>query len=65
MSEDEQIQKPAELPISFKFANPLNVYELEWKITLSRYDFPWDEIKFSTFSAKECYKMYTSLVQDA
>ena len=53
-----------EIPEFYKFSNPLNVYELEWKVTLSRYDFPWREISFEPFSAKECYKMYTSIVTD-
>lgn len=43
----------------------MNIQELEWTVTLSRLDFPWHEIEFEPFSAKECYKMYTSLVTDA
>ena len=43
----------------------MNIQELEWTVTLSRFDFPWHEIEFEPFSAKECYKMYTSLVSDA
>ena len=42
----------------------MTVYELEWTVTLSRYDFPWHEICFSSFTAKECYKQYTSQVKD-
>ena len=34
------------IPHFYKFSNPINVYELEWKVTLSRYDFPWREISF-------------------
>ena len=48
-----------QIPIYYKFAAPMTVYELEWTVTLSRYDFPWHEICFGQFSAKECYKMYT------
>jgi hypothetical protein len=33
-------------------------------VTLSRYDFPWQEIAFEPFTAKECYKMFQSLVTD-
>lgn len=43
----------------------MNVYELEWNITLSRYDFPWHEISFEQFSAIDCYKMYNSCVKSA
>ncbi len=49
----------------FESASPMTIKELEWKVTLSRYDFPWQEIAFAQFSSKECYKMYTSLVTDA
>ena len=46
----------------FKHANPLTVSELEWTVTLSRYDFPWNEVSFEPFSARECYKMYRAVV---
>ena len=61
---DEELPELKEIPSFYKFSNPLNNLELEWKVTLSRYDFPWQEICFEPFSAKECYKMYTSLVTD-
>jgi hypothetical protein len=61
---DEELPELKEIPAFYKYANPLNALELEWKVTLSRYDFPWQEICFEPFSAKECYKMYTSLVTD-
>jgi hypothetical protein len=61
---DEDLPELKEIPSYYKFANPINALELEWKVTLSRYDFPWQEICFEPFSAKECYKMYTSLVTD-
>lgn len=54
-----------DIPQYFEAATPLNIKELDWKVTNSRYDFPWQEIAFSSFSSKECYKMYTSLVVDA
>ena len=34
-------------------------------ITLSRNDFPWNEIKFEHFSAKDCFEKYSSLVKDS
>ena len=49
----------------FKFASPSYMSELDWAITFSKYDFPWHEIRFGRFSAKECYKKYTGLVRDA
>mgnify|MGYP000905551650 CR=1 FL=1 len=70
---ESQMQEKPELkhiPEHYKFSNPINVFELEWKVTLSRYDFPWREIALEPFngnvqfSAKECYKMYTSIVTD-
>lgn len=65
-NESQMLEVPElhEIPDYYKFSNPMNVYELEWKVTLSRYDFPWREISFEPFSAKDCYKMYTSLVTD-
>jgi len=39
--------------------------ELDWAITFSKYDFPWHEVKFLKFSAKECYKKYTGTIRDA
>jgi hypothetical protein len=66
-NEDELFQLPTlqEIPEYYKYANPMNIQELEWTVTLSRFDFPWHEIEFEPFSAKECYRMYTSLVSDA
>ena len=66
-NEDELFKLPTlqEIPEYYKYANPMNIQELEWTVTLSRLDFPWHEIEFEPFSAKECYKMYTSLVTDA
>ena len=36
----------------------------DWTVTLSRNDFPWHEISFEPFSAKECYDKYVSIVKD-
>ena len=44
---------------------PLHPTELDWTITLSRNDFPWNEIKFGIFTAKDCYEKYSSIVRDA
>lgn len=30
-----------QIPEYFEAATPLIIRELEWKVTLSRYDFPW------------------------
>lgn len=49
----------------FKFATPTFVQELDWAVTFSKYDFPWHEIKFDQFSARECYKKYTKEIRDA
>lgn len=38
--------------------------EVDWMITLSRNDFPWNEIKFLHFSAKDCFEKYTAIVKD-
>jgi hypothetical protein len=38
---------------------------MDWTITLSRNDFPWTEIRFNNFSAKDCYEKYSSIVKDA
>jgi hypothetical protein len=38
--------------------------EVDWTITLSRNDFPWHEIKFDQFSAKDCFDKYSSIVKD-
>jgi len=48
----------------FKIGNPIPVAEMDWAITFSKYDFPWHEVKFEKFSAKSCYKMYTSTIRD-
>lgn len=46
--EGDQFQQPElhEIPEYYKLATPVNLTELEWTVTLSRYDFPWNEISF-------------------
>ena len=54
-----------DLPKYYKIVPPLSM--IEWTVTLSRYDFPWNEIAKELdihFNARECYKMYRSLVGD-
>lgn len=50
--------------IYYKFGNPLYSSEADWTVTLSRNDFPWHEICFPPFTAKECYEKYSSVVKD-
>jgi hypothetical protein len=51
--------------VYFKFGSPIHPPEIDWSVTLSRNDFPWYEIKFGGFTAKECYVKYTSIVTDS
>lgn len=48
----------------YKVSNPPHPPEPDWSITLSRNDFPWYAIKFSDYSAKECFDMYRSIITD-
>ena len=51
--------------IYYKFGNPIFMSEsADWTVTLSRNDFPWHEISFEPFTAKECFEKYTSIVKD-
>ena len=51
--------------IFYKYGNPMYMTEaVDWTVTLSRNDFPWHEIAFAPFTAKECYEKYTSIVRD-
>ena len=61
----EEMLAPEEVDVYYKFATPTYIQELDWAITFSKYDFPWHEVRFGDFSAKECYKKYTSLIRDA
>ena len=63
--QDEGFPELRDIPAYFKHATPLTLKELEWTVTLSRYDFPWNEIAFDPFSPKDCYKMYVSMVTNA
>jgi hypothetical protein len=38
--------------------------DVDWTITLSRNDFPWPEISFGPFTAKDCYEKYQQIVRD-
>lgn len=38
--------------------------EIDWTITLSRNDFPWYEIRFANFTAKDCYEKYSAVIRD-
>lgn len=61
---------PVETPLEcleayYKFGIPICVLELDWGITLSKYEFPWQDIAEGlVFSPKECYEKYISLVRD-
>lgn len=51
--------------VYFKFGNPVYLQELDWAITLSKYEFPWQDIADGFFfTARECYEKYVSLVRD-
>lgn len=59
------LEDQTSLPCFYKLATQSTISELEWTVTHSRYDFPWQEVQFGPYSSKECYKMYRSLVKDA
>lgn len=50
--------------VYYRFGNPPFPMDADWTVTLSRNDFPWHEICFEPFSARECYEKYTSIVKD-
>jgi hypothetical protein len=51
--------------IYYKFGNPLYMADTaDWTVTLSRNDFPWHEICFAPFTARDCFEKYTSMVRD-
>lgn len=64
-TEEQSRVQLQEIPVYYQFQTPKTATELQWIITLSRYDFPWKDISFEPFTAKECYKQYRSLVKDA
>ena len=49
----------------YKFNSPMHPIEVDWTITLSRNDFPWQEIRFGDFTSKDCYDKYASIVKDS
>jgi len=49
----------------YKFANPIYLQELDWAVTLSKYDFPWRDIKFNKWTTKECYEKYAHSIKEA
>jgi hypothetical protein len=57
--EDDEDQE-----LHYKLAIPAFPTEIDWTITLSRNDFPWNEIKFGIFTAKDCYEKFSSIVRD-
>jgi hypothetical protein len=52
------------LELHYKLAIPAFPTEIDWTITLSRNDFPWHEIKFGIYTAKDCYEKFSSIVRD-
>jgi hypothetical protein len=50
--------------VYFKLNIPNYPTEIDWTITLSRNDFPWQEIKFDPFTAKDCFEKYSNIVRD-
>lgn len=64
--EEEKGEQDEAIPegIHYKFGSPMFPTEVDWTITLSRNDFPWQEIRFGNFTAKDCYEKYQSIVRD-
>lgn len=50
--------------VHYKFNTPIFQQEIDWFITLSRNDFPWNEIKFGVFTARDCFEKYQTIVKD-
>ncbi len=48
----------------YKWCNPVFLQELDWCITLSKYEFCWQDIAFKEFTAKDCYEKFVSSVRD-
>jgi hypothetical protein len=49
-----------------KFGNPVYLQELDWAVTISKYEFPWRDIAEGiTFSSRQCHEKYVSMVRDA
>jgi len=40
--------------------------ELDWAITISKYEFPWRDISVGfNFTPQQCHEKYVSMVKDA
>lgn len=39
--------------------------ELDWGVTFSKFSFPWHDVAFGKFTAKDCYIKYTTTVREA
>lgn len=50
--------------VQFKLSTPCFAAEPDWSVTLSRNDFPWYDVKFDEYTAKECFDMYRTLITD-
>lgn len=50
--------------VQYKLGSPCFPPEPDWSVTLSRNDFPWYDVKFDDFTAKDCFEMYRTLVPD-
>lgn len=49
-----------------KFGNPVYMQELDWAITISKYEFPWRDIaEGMNFTPQQCHEKYVSMVRDA
>lgn len=53
-----------EMPVYYRLGVPAYSQDVDWTITHSRNDFPWVEIKFDKYSAKDCYEKYTQMVNN-
>ena len=58
-SEEERLLNMDEIPVYYRLGVPAYSQDVDWTITHSRNDFPWVEIKFDKYSAKDCYEKYT------
>lgn len=61
----EGASEPQDANEFYKWGNPIYVQELDWGITLSKYEFCWVEIAFGPFTPRDCFEKYLSCVRDA
>ena len=54
----EEVVENGRQEVYYKFNSPMFPLEIDWTITLSQNDFPWNEIKFNGFSSKDCFEKY-------